>query len=1080
MLAQLKQCLAFRCFETEEDRRMARTLLSIILFFWALGLLALFINQLSWQNELLTEILIVGNTLQIFPFVMLLKKKFTLVSFFLTSLYTLATVSIATIGGGLHDYIAMLFPITIIFAGLTAQQRGLIFSTLLTLAGIAWLFFGERLGWFQATASYAPEWADLLIATILVLALAWMVYWLITNNQFGLAQTWRELDERKRLEIELRKLTQAVEQSPVSIMITNLDGMIEYVNPHFTEVTGYRSDEVIGKSPGILKSRRTPPGAYRQVWENIQAGKEWHGEFRNRKKDGTEYYESAVITPIIGKNGLPTHYLSIQEDVTERVQAQQALQESETRYRRLIEGLPAIIYTFSTKRGGLFHSPYVEQVLGYSSAELRANPFLWGDSIHPEDKPKVDGVVASFESCQSFNFEYRIRTKSGEWRWLMDRSIGRKVENDEVLIEGLATDITDRKQAEQLLQESNAWQHALFEHARDAIFLADPETGQILDANSQAESLFGIPRMSLITKHQSELHPPSIKNLVSRQFYEHAKGTDKLFDAEILTSDDRIIPVEINASLVSLPNRKPVLQGIFRDITGRKRNQSTLQTRMEILELAAHQSLEDFMQTALDKIAAITGSEVGFYHFVSEDQKKMSLQAWSTRTLQEFCKVEGKGLHYAVDEAGIWADCIRQGRPVIHNDYQSTPEKKGLPPGHARVIRELVVPIYREGRVVSILGVGNKPTNYLEEDTQTVSYLADVIWEIVQRKRVEQSLNEIESRLHLLSQNLNDAGLYVYTHDTQGKPNFEYLSPGMESLIGVKTQEVLRDAAKLHATICPEFLPALAGLEAQSKQSLQPFEIEIRQRHAISGELRWMLLRSTPRRRVDGSTVWYGVQIDVTERKLNEQLIEDANQRLLAQMSEIEKLQDTLREQAIHDSLTELYNRRYLKESLQMEINRARRTQQPFCVVILDLDDLKTINDRHGHITGGDLALQTLAAMLKKMCRESDTICRYGGDEFMILMYGAPAPTALRRANEWLEEARKIKLGSESGEFTITFSAGLAEYQASDADGESILIRADRALYRAKENGKNRVECYIEDMDSDIVTPNSFRSLNMP
>jgi diguanylate cyclase (GGDEF)-like protein len=182
-------------------------------------------------------------------------------------------------------------------------------------------------------------------------------------------------------------------------------------------------------------------------------------------------------------------------------------------------------------------------------------------------------------------------------------------------------------------------------------------------------------------------------------------------------------------------------------------------------------------------------------------------------------------------------------------------------------------------------------------------------------------------------------------------------------------------------------------------------------------------------------------------------------------MSEIEKLQDDLREQALRDSLTGLYNRRYLKESLAMEINRARRTKQPFSVVILDLDNLKAINDRHGHITGGDQALQTLARELQKMCRESDMICRYGGDELLVLMYDTTAVAALRRANEWLEEVRKTVLKSKSGEFSITFSAGVAEYLTGDINGESILIRADRALYYAKGNGRNRAECYFKDMD---------------
>ena len=126
-------------------------------------------------------------------------------------------------------------------------------------------------------------------------------------------------------------------------------------------------------------------------------------------------------------------------------------------------------------------------------------------------------------------------------------------------------------------------------------------------------------------------------------------------------------------------------------------------------------------------------SPIGFYHFVDADQKTLFLQQWSTRTLKEFCRAVGEGRHYGVDQAGVWADALRQGKPVVHNDYASLPDKKGMPEGHAEVVRELVVPVMRKGKVVAILGVGNKPTEYTEKDVEAVAYLADVTWHLVER-----------------------------------------------------------------------------------------------------------------------------------------------------------------------------------------------------------------------------------------------------------------------------------------------------------------------------------------------------------
>ena len=107
----------------------------------------------------------------------------------------------------------------------------------------------------------------------------------------------RDITERKRMEEELRKLSQAVEQSPTSVIITNLEGDIEYVNPKFTQVTGFRPEEVIGENPRILKSGDTPSQMYENMWETITAGKEWRGEFHNRKKNSELYWELASISP---------------------------------------------------------------------------------------------------------------------------------------------------------------------------------------------------------------------------------------------------------------------------------------------------------------------------------------------------------------------------------------------------------------------------------------------------------------------------------------------------------------------------------------------------------------------------------------------------------------------------------------------------------------------------------------------------------------------------------------------------------------------------------------------------------------
>ena len=135
----------------------------------------------------------------------------------------------------------------------------------------------------------------------------------------------RDVTERKRSEESLRQLSRAVEQSPAAVVITDTEARIQYVNPKFTELTGYSTEEAFGQNPRILKSGETPPEIYEQLWETITTGAEWRGEFRNRKKNGELYWESASISSIKDSDGTITHYVGIKEDITERKRMEEEL-----------------------------------------------------------------------------------------------------------------------------------------------------------------------------------------------------------------------------------------------------------------------------------------------------------------------------------------------------------------------------------------------------------------------------------------------------------------------------------------------------------------------------------------------------------------------------------------------------------------------------------------------------------------------------------------------------------------------------------------------------------------------------------
>jgi len=198
---------------------------------------------------------------------------------------------------------------------------------------------------------------------------------------------------------------------------------------------------------------------------------------------------------------------------------------------------------------------------------------------------------------------------------------------------------------------------------------------------------------------------------------------------------------------------------------------------------------------------------------------------------------------------------------------------------------------------------------------------------------------------------------------------------------------------------------------------------------------------------------------DVTARKVSQDELTWANAALQARNTENELLQAQLREQAIRDPLTGVFNRRYLAEALESEGVRSERETLPIPVIILDVDHFKDFNDRFGHKCG-DLVLQALSAMLREESRGSDIVCRYGGEEFVIALPNTPLEVGTERTEQWRAMFEALEVAYEDQHVHATYSAGVACLPQHGTTSDAIPRAADKALYESKANGRNRVTVF--------------------
>lgn len=494
----------------------------------------------------------------------------------------------------------------------------------------------------------------------------------------------RDITDRKKNEEQIQKLLLAVEQSPVSIVITNLSGEIEYANPKACETTGYSLEELLGKNPNLLKSGHTHPDEYVRLWNNISNGSQWRGIFHNKRKNGELYWESSTISPILNSNGQITHFVAVKEDITEQRSTQIRLQKSQNRLSLVNKVSRTVIWETDPSGKVTFVNQMVAEILGYDQ-DMIVGKFMMYDVFVEDDKKRVKDFLQKREGVN--RMITRVLTKNDKTIWVEVVAAPLFNEADEFTgFIGSLVDVTEKVAAEEELRKFRT----TIDQSNYGSAIASLD-GILLYCNAAFAGMHGYEPDELTGKHLRMLHtdeqlPSVIASIKTLQ----SEGSFTALEIWRRKKDGSVFPSLMNAIVIRDNENVPLFMSASAlDITEIKEAQKALTISEQQLNHA--QEIAKMGSWEFDVITGSVQWSKNYYKIVGTDPSQPPL------SLEEIKKL----IH--PDDQELFEN------KLVEMDQSHTIETFNCrfveDDGSVRWIQNNMLPRFENDRLVSVSGV---------------------------------------------------------------------------------------------------------------------------------------------------------------------------------------------------------------------------------------------------------------------------------------------------------------------------------------------------------------------------------------